>query len=196
MQVVNGPATISALTTNLNPVVVGQTVTFAVIVSPAISGLGIPSGTVNFFDAFGTSNQVQLNATPLNLDSGGRAALTMVAGPAGIVPAGQQPLGFGTHAITAVFTSADTTTFSNSTSNTVSQVVNKASTQGQVEFVGTPPASINSRSPSRRPCVRSSPEAGRPLGTVTFFDNLGFIALGTADLTAVGSAIPTQPRQT
>src|SRR5205814_1830741 len=102
-QTVNPLATTTTLTSNNNPSIYQQPVTFTATVT---SSSGTPTGTVTFFD--GATN---IGSAPL---SGGAASL-----PTSALTAAASP-----HSMTAQYGGA--TNYATSTSNTVSQVVNKA----------------------------------------------------------------------
>ena len=82
-QTVNLAATDTIVTSSVNPASPGQAVTFTATVSPIAPGVGIPTGTVKFFDG----------ATPL-----GPVALT-----AGVAAFGTSTLSIGSHTITASY---------------------------------------------------------------------------------------------
>ena len=116
-------ATTTSVTSNANPSVFGQPVTFTATVTTA--GLGTPSGNVQFFDG----------ATPIGaataLNASGQAALTTSA------------LTVGSHTITAQYAGAATAcngTFNSSTGSLTGnpQIVNKASTTTTVASSGNP----------------------------------------------------------
>ena len=150
-------ATATFLSSNVNPAVVGQTITFSANVT---SKTGIPTGTVNFFE----------NGTTLlgsaGLDINGNAVVMISTLPE------------GTFDITAVY--AGDSTFASSISNIVVQVVNL------IPVVTTVTADINPSSVGQLvtftativPVVTTT--AGAPTGTVEFFD--GMISLGVVDV--------------
>ncbi len=95
--------TTTTVTFSLNPSVYGQVVTFTATVKP-VSGTGTPTGTVTFFDG--------VNHTTKTL-SGGKATVNAT-----------EPV--GTHSINAVYNGD--ANYNTSTSPTVLQTVNKATT--------------------------------------------------------------------
>ncbi len=158
------------LTANPNPSNFEQTVIFEATIaatSPAGStsttGLGTPTGTVTF-----QSDGASIG--PANLDSTGRATLDYAGLPV------------GTHAITAVY--AGTNDYVTSTSNAVSQVVQKMPTSTSL--------SASSAGGANSPATLVATVTGItsldpiPTGTVTFFN--GTTNLGTALLNATGVA--------
>ena len=104
---INKAATTTSLASSLNPSTVGRAVTFTATVTARVSGAGIPTGQVIFYDG----------ATSLGtgtLDGSGKATFSTAA----LSFAGSP------HSITAAY-SADAN-FQPSTSPAISQVVNKA----------------------------------------------------------------------
>jgi autotransporter-associated beta strand protein len=102
--------TTTSLTSSGSPTIKGQSVTF----TASVSAPGAATGTVSFFDGanlLGTSN--------LTSTAGGGTATFSTSG-----------LSLGSHNITAVY--SGNSSFSGSTSGTVVQVVNKASTSSTV----------------------------------------------------------------
>ncbi len=79
--------TTATVASSANPVGLLGQVTFTASISPVTPGAGIPTGTVQFKD--GGANL----GAPVALDAAGKASLTR----SGLA------LGFGTHAITAVY---------------------------------------------------------------------------------------------
>jgi hypothetical protein len=94
--------TSTMLTTNVNPALVGQNVTFTVNVATTGAFTTIPGGTVTFNDGTTALGTAMLNAS-------------------GYATFGTSTLAAGTHTITAVY--AGTATLATSTSNTVLEVV-------------------------------------------------------------------------
>ena len=153
-QVVNQTGTTTTLTSSLNPSTFEQNITLNASVV-ANAGTGIPTGTVTFRDGttvIGTSNIVN-----------GQASLTI------------NTLSVGTHALTATYNSDGN--FATSTSNTVSEVVNAASTTTTIT------SSINPTSFGQATILTAmvtSSTSITPTGTITF--NEGSLVLGTASL--------------
>ncbi len=99
--------TTTRVTSSANPSVFGQSVTFTATVSPVLAASGTPTGMVTFRD--GTTNLFT-------------SALTT----SGVATFTTTTLGAGTHAITAVY--GGDANFSGSTSATLTQTVNPATT--------------------------------------------------------------------
>ena len=155
-------STTTALTSDSNPSVSGQSVTFTATVAAVSPGSGTPTGTVTFDD--GTT-------------SIGTAA-TLTAGVATFTTSTLTASG-SPYSITAVY-SGDTN-FTTSTSSAVSQVVNQASTTTALTS-GTNP-SVSGQSVTFTATVAAvSPGSGTPTGTVTFDD--GTTPIGTVTLSS------------
>ncbi|MCU1458201.1 MAG: hypothetical protein JWL73_2293 [Actinomycetia bacterium] len=108
-QVVDTAATTTAVVSSQSPSTFSNSVTFTATVAPVAPATGTPAGTVEFFD--GTTSL----GAPVTL-TGGSAGLDVSS------------LSGGSHSITVKFVSADANTFSNSTSDALTQVVNTADT--------------------------------------------------------------------
>src|SRR5574338_1008562 len=164
-QTVNSPAPVASSTvvsSNINPSVVGQIVTFTATVTG--SG-GTPTGTVTFRDG--------LN----NIGSG-----TLASGVASFT----STLATGTHGITAVY-SGDSN-FDPSTSPAMTQTVNKGGTTTTISSNANP--SDSGQSVTFTATVSPiSPASGTRTGTVTFFD--GATILGTGTISANTASITT-----
>jgi hypothetical protein len=157
-------ATATALSADVNPAVVGQTVNLTATVTRAA---GIPAGTVTFMDGatvLGTAT----------LDNTGTATLAVTFPSA------------GDHALTAVYSGQGFSAAS--TSDVLTETVNPAPTavvltpsvdQGQAGVPVTFTVTVNPVAPG----------AGVPTGTVTILD--GTTVLGTAQLDANGQAVFT-----
>jgi hypothetical protein len=157
-------ATATALSADVSPAVVGQTVNLTATVTRAA---GIPTGTVTFLDG----STVLGTAT---LDGTGTASLAVTFPTA------------GDHALTAVYSGQGSST--SSTSDVLTETVAPAPTavvltpsvaQG---LAGVPVTFSVTVSPV-------APAAGVPTGTVTILD--GTTVLGTAQLDANGQAVFT-----
>ena len=159
------PATTTSLTSTPNPSIVGQAVTLTATVTPAVADALVPGGTVAFRDGA----TVIGTATLVN----GRATLVTSA------------LAVGTHSLTVAY-SGDLE-FSASTSATVTQTVNLASTT--TSLTSTPnPSAVGQAVTLRATVSPVAPATGVPTGSVTFRDgatSLGVVALvnGSASLT-------------
>ncbi len=140
-QVVNRAGTATALVSDINPSVFGQSVTFTATVSP-----GTATGTVEFFD----------NATSLGTSSlgGGVASLSTAI------------LGAGSHAITAVY--GGDGSYTGSTSPLFTQVVGQGTTSTVVGSNLNPAPFAASVTFSATVAVVTG--TGSPSGSVEFFD--------------------------
>jgi hypothetical protein len=147
--------TTTTVTSSADPSVFGQPVTFTATV--ATSGLGTPTGNVQFFDG---ANPI---GAPVALNGSGQAQLTTSA------------LSVGSHTITAQYagaTGACTGTFNASSGalNTNPQQVNSASTTTTLSSSQNPvgtgvPVTFTAT------VAAGAPSAATPTGTVTFFRN-------------------------
>jgi photosystem II stability/assembly factor-like uncharacterized protein len=165
-QTVNMASTTTVVVSSANPSVFGQGVSFTATVSPAAPGSGTPTGTVTFKDG----------ATTLGLGtlSGGSATFN------------SSTLAVASHAITAVY--GGDTNYKTSTSVSLSQVVNAASTTTAVVSSTNP--SVFGQSVTFTATVGAvAPGAGTPAGTVTFKD--GTTTLGSSTLSSGSAAITT-----
>jgi hypothetical protein len=166
-QVLTPGATTTTVTSNFNPSVFGQSVTFTATVGSS-GAAGTPAGTVAFKDGATSLGSVALDAT----------------GKASIATAG---LSVGPHSITAAYTSASPA-FTGSSSEVFSQSVNKA---------GTTTGLASSRNPSvygeavtfTATVAAFAPGAGLATGTVSFSD--GGTLLGTSGLVGGKAAYTT-----
>jgi hypothetical protein len=154
-----GPTTTS-LGSSLNPSTFGQSVTFTATVVATPFGGGVPTGTVTFKDGATTLGTVALNGS-------GIGTLTTSA----LTAAASSP-----HSITAVY--GGDGDFATSTSSTLTQTVNKASSAT---------ALASSLNPSTYGTIVTftatvTSTAGTPTGTVTFKD--GATTLGSPALSA------------
>jgi hypothetical protein len=163
MQTVSGipVGTSTALTSSANPSTYGQSVLFSATVSPA-SGTGTPTGTVTFRD--GTTT---LGSTAL--DASGVATLSL------------SNLSVSGHSITADYNGSGA--YTGSTSPTVLQTVNKASTTTTLTSNRNP--SFSGQSVTFTANVSPSSASG----TVKFFD--GSTLLGTAALSGGQARLST-----
>ena len=167
--------TTTALVSNANPSVFGNSVTFTATVAPT-SGAAVPTGSVEFFD-----NGVSLGAP-----------VALVNGSAGFPIAS---LAVGSHPITATY--IPDATLGASSSNIVSQVVNQGTTSAVVTSSLNP--SGLGASVTFTATVSVATGAGSPGGTVEFFDNGGSLgapvglAGGTATISTAALALGTHP---
>jgi hypothetical protein len=153
---VNAAGSSTSLVSSLNPSTFGQTVTFTATVAP--SGA---TGSIEFFD--GASS---LGTSPL---VAGSAALSTNA------------LAAGSHAITAVY--SGNASYSGSTSNLVTQVVNAATSA--VTLVAAPDPGVYQDPVTLTATVTPSGATG----SVEFFD--GASSLGTSPVSAGGAQLIT-----
>jgi autotransporter-associated beta strand protein len=163
-RVVNQRRTSILLDSDVNPILLGQSVTFTAGVGPAEWwewGEVFPTGSVEFFDGSASIGTVPLDASiPYELVS--RASLSTSS------------LSVGIHSITAVFLGG--VNFVPSTSRVVSQVVNRDSTptltsdNNETDFGQT--ATFT---------VRVTAAAGIPTGIVSLLDGTELLGTGTLD---------------
>jgi Bacterial Ig-like domain (group 3)/Kelch motif/Galactose oxidase, central domain len=158
-KVVAKTATATTLASSLNPSIVGQVVTFTATVTP--SGAGVPTGTVTF--------KVGTTVLGTGTLSGRQATLSTSSLPAGSL------------SIVAVY-SGDVQ-FAGSTSVTLTQTVNKAST---VTTLSSRPNPSTVGQPVVFTAMVSSSTGVTPNGTVSF--NEGSTTLGTGTLDSTGTA--------
>ncbi len=152
IQVVSPNNTTTLVTSDVNPSVYGDQITFTATVSAI---LGSPTGTVEFFD--GTSSLA--------------GPLTVVGGSAGFNIA---TLGGGSHAITAVY--IGDANFIASTSDVLTQVVNPATSSTAVASSRNP----SDYGETVTFTATVSAPFGSPTGAVEFFD--GATSLGSGAL--------------
>ncbi|HZR29869.1 MAG TPA: Ig-like domain-containing protein, partial [Terriglobales bacterium] len=156
-QTVNQGTTTTVVGTSGTPSTYGSSVTFTATVAE-VSGSGLPTGTVTFFDGVTTLGGGTLN--------GG-----------GVATFSTSTLTAGSHSITAVYNGDANLT--GSTSPAITQVVNQATTTVNL---------ISSQNPSLfgHPVIFTatvSPQfSGTPTGTVTVLDTTTRIILGTGTL--------------
>lgn len=152
---VNKASTSTNLVSSVNPTTAGQSVTFTATVAAVAPGAGQPTGTVNFLS----------NGNPIGSGTltNGVASITVSNLPA------------GANNITAIY--AGDTNFIGSTSQVVTQTVNRANT---TLVVGSSnPATVFGQAVTFTATISIvAPGSGTPMGVVTFFD--GGTALGGA----------------
>jgi hypothetical protein len=164
----NPETTSTALTSSANPSVFGQPVTLTATVTPSSGGGAEPSGTVAFLD--GTT---QIGTGTLNGGSPDVATLTTA-------------LAVGGHSLTAAYGGGGG--FLGSTSPALAQQVNRAATA--TSLTASPsPATFGSTVTLSAAVAPVAPGAGKPTGTVAFFD--GTTQLGTAAVAAGGASLST-----
>jgi Bacterial Ig-like domain (group 3)/Putative Ig domain len=163
-ETISPAATKTVVSTSGSPSTFGQNVTFTATVTVKSPGSGAPFGTVEFKDG-GTV----IATRPLN--ASGQATYTT------------STLAVGSHSITAVFEGdADFTT---STSGAVTQRVTKGTT-GAALISSQPAVAPNTVVTFTATVAPTTPGAGMPTGTVTFYN--GSTVLGTEKLDANGQA--------
>ena len=157
-------ATAVLLTATSAQTVLGQPVTFTAKVNVVAPGVGLPSGTVTFFN--GT-----VSLGPATLDNTGQASLTTSS------------LTLGPHAITAKY--GGDGSFNGSTSPVLTETITKVLTTTAV-LASVNPA-VNGQSVLFTAQVSVVPPlTGTPTGTITFLN--GTAVLGTATVDNAGQA--------
>jgi hypothetical protein len=165
-QAVNRAGTVISLTSSLNPSTFGQQVTFTATVSPS-QGSAIPTGAVTFEEGSTVLGSV-------SLDGFGTASFTT------------NQLGGGSHAITAVYNGD--TNFKASTSDALTQTVNKADTFISLMTSSNP---AQAGTPVTFTAYVGSSAPTLPTGTVQFWEvdpvtGANIALLGTATLDTSG----------
>jgi autotransporter-associated beta strand protein len=164
-QVVGQDTTAIALNSSANPSVYGQSVTFTATVSVASPGAGTPTGTVTFYDGVAALGTGQLST------AGGVTTATLTT----------TALAVKTHSISAVY--AGDGNDLGSMSATVSQVVGQDTTTLALSSSANP-SDYGQGMTYTATVLVSSPGAGTPTGTVTFYN--GTDVLGTGALSSAG----------
>jgi large repetitive protein len=160
LQIVNKASTTTAVTANTpNPSAPGQSVTVSASVTANALGLGTPTGTVTVSDGVGQTCLITL--------SGGAGSCSLT------------PVAAGSDTITATY-SGDAN-FIGSTSNGVSQTVNKGNTTTVVTS-STNPSSAGQSVTFTAAVAVAAPASGTPTGSVSFLD--GGSTIGTAPLSS------------
>ena len=165
-EIVSQASTTTTLTIDIGPSVYGQPVTLSATVGVVSPGLGIPSGSVTFFDG----------STPLGTASliGNQASLTV------------STLAAASHNLTAQYLGDDSSnSFKGSTSAVVNEIVSQASTTTTLA-VDNNPSAFGQSVIFTASVASASPGAGVVTGTVTFKD--GTIVLGNGTLGTNGIA--------
>jgi hypothetical protein len=162
-QTVNKASTTTALVSAPNPSTLGQSVTF----TATVSGLGTPTGVVNFLDG------------PTTII--GRGELRGALGGGATASFSTSSLGIGSHTISAVY--AGDSNFLGS-SGVLIQTVGEANTTTVVS------SSANPSAPGQSVTFKATVSGpGTPTGTVTFSD--GTTVLGRATLSGAASGVAT-----
>jgi hypothetical protein len=158
-QVVNQASTIAVLSSNNNPSIFGQSVTFTATVAVVSPGSGTATGTVTFKDGVTTLGTGAL--------SGGVATFTTTA------------LAAGNHTITGVYGGDANFTGTTGSLNSNPQVVNKADTNTTTVTSSLNPSIFGQSVTFTATVAAVPPGAGTPTGMVTFLDGGGSIGSGT-----------------
>ncbi|MBK9607089.1 MAG: Ig-like domain repeat protein [Betaproteobacteria bacterium] len=159
-QTVNKTDTTTTVTSDVNPSVFGQPVTFTATVAANPPGSGTPTGTVQFMDGI----------TPLG------APVALVAGTASL---STSALATGAHPITVNY--GGDPNFNASAGTLPTQTVNKANTTNVLNSAPNP--SVFGQNVTLTATVAVvAPGAGVPTGTVNFFD--GITNIGNSPLVA------------
>ena len=151
-QVVNKANTSVGLTSNTNPSVFGQPVTFTATVSVTAPGAGSPSGSINFLDG----------GNPIT----GCQNVALQTGQAQCQPGS---LSVGNHTITAAYSGDGSFNTSNGSLTGNPQVVNKANTSLALASSQNPAPQGTNITFTATLSV-TAPGAGTPSGTVQFLD--------------------------
>lgn len=162
-QVLSAYPTDTALTSSLNPALIGQSVTFTATVTTTNSAWGTPTGSLAFSDDGATVTTVPLNAS-------------------GVATWTTSTLPIGSHSITATY--VPTTDFAPS-SATITQVINGLPDTTTLTAAPNPAFAL-------APVVLTATvtaASGQPTGSVNFLD--GAQVIGTAPLNAAGGATLT-----
>jgi hypothetical protein len=163
--------TSTSLASSSNPSVFGQTVTFTATVTSSIGG-SVNSGTVSFKDGSTTLASPTVNGS-------------------GVATFSTSALSVATHSITATYNGSGN--FTTSTSNTVSQVVNPASTSTTITSDTPDPSVAGQAVTVNYAVVATAPGAGTVTGNVTVTDGVdtctGTVTAGTCtiSLTTLGA---------
>jgi hypothetical protein len=162
-QTVNKTATTTTLSSSASPSVYGQAVTLTATVSPVAPGGGTATGIVTFYDGSTNIGTGVLNAS-------GQATLTI------------STLSVASHNLTATY--AGDANCTSSSSGTLSQTVNRASSSVAVVSSANP-AVVGQTVTFTATVSPVAPSTGTPTGSVIFKD--GSTTLATVNLTG-GSA--------
>jgi hypothetical protein len=160
-------ATTTTVSSSSNPSVFGQSVTFTATVTANPPGSGTPTSTVTFKDGSTT-------LATRTLDGAGRAIFATSA------------LTVGAHSITAVY--GGDASFNGSSSNALTQTVNKAASTTTLTS-SLNPSTVGQAVTFTATVVARAPGSGIPGGTITFKDKNK--TLGSASLDATGRAVLT-----
>jgi hypothetical protein len=172
LQVVTKANTTTAVSSNHNPSVHGQPVTFSATVSAVAPGGGTPTGTV----------QLVIDGTNVG------SAVPLTGGSASFPPISN--LTTGSHTVAVIY-SGDTN-FLPSTGTLPTQTVNKADTTTALASSSNP-STYGQAITFTATVTATPPGAGIPTGTVTFKDTFNGVTttLGTGTLDVAGKATYT-----
>ncbi|RNM17305.1 beta strand repeat-containing protein [Nocardioides pocheonensis] len=169
-QVINAASTTTTLASSTNPSVTGQSVTFTATVAAAAPGSGTPTGTVAFQDGATT---LSCTGGAQTLNGSGVATCQVPFSSAG--------------GKSVVATYSGSTNYLTSSSASLSQNVNSASTTTTVSSSGL--SSVTGQSVTYTASVAPvSPGAGTPAGTVAFKDGGTVISGCGAQTLSAGAA--------
>ena len=149
-QTVNSPSLIgtsTSLSSNSNPSLAGQTVTFTAVVSPSAA-----TGTVTFRDGAATLGSATLNG--------------------GVASYSTSTLSGGAHSITAFYNG--NAGYNSSTSNAVTQTVNKLNTTTSIS------SNLNPSAAGQSVTFTALISANTATGSVTFYDGAAVLGVRTA----------------
>jgi hypothetical protein len=165
LQTVGGTRT--SVASSADPSVYGQKVTFTATVAALVSGSGIPTGTVTFFDG-----STQLGTGAVNSTTGQATFMTTAFA-----------LDLGGNAITVSY--GGSSNFIGSTSNVLTQTVDRDASTTTVTSSANPPV-YGQKVIFTAAVTAQTPGSGTATGTVTFYD--GNSILGTGTLNSGGTA--------
>jgi probable HAF family extracellular repeat protein len=145
------PATTTTVSSDTNPSVFGQSVTFTATVAADSPGGGTPTGTVTFYD-----NGVPIGTGELSVVSGQDQATFTT-----------NTLTTASHSITAAYTSGDTNFNASPASAPIIEVVNQAATTTTITS-GTDPTHSGQSVTFTATVTATAPGGGTPTGSVQF----------------------------
>jgi MYXO-CTERM domain-containing protein len=167
-QTVNKSATTTAVTSSVNPTIVGGSTTLTATVTATAPGAGTRTGTATFLDGATVLGTGAVNAS-------------------GVATLATSALGVGSHTITVSY--GGDTNFATSTSPAVTQVVNQDGSS--VAETSAPNPSTFGASATFTATVTSTGTGGTPTGNVVFKE--GATVLGTSAVNAAGVATFSTP---
>ena len=172
---VNAPTT-TTVTSNVNPSVVGQPVTYTATVSVTSPDTGVPSGNIEFFD----------NGTPIGICGGAGGVTVNGSGQATCLTAWPS---VATQSITATYLGNASAYYLTSNSTALSQVVNQASTTTVVTS-NVNPSVVGQTVTYTATVSATSPGGGAPSAadTMTFKDGASTITCGSGSAAFNGTS--------